>query len=65
MQLFSPDAWYGDLSNSLQKAKVDVISNTACQNDFNYAHMPERIRENNVCAYTEDKDACGGDSGGE
>ncbi|KAI9558312.1 hypothetical protein GHT06_015065 [Daphnia sinensis] len=49
----------GNLSNSLLKASVTVLTNEACNLQYN-----NTITSNMVCASAPGKDACQGDSGG-
>ena len=51
-------------TDPLHKTTVSVITNNACQHDYNYADTPDKIKDSNLCAYTQGKDACQGDSGG-
>ena len=52
----------GSSPDKLQDATVTVISNSACQNDYNRLGM--KINDQMMCAFSLGMDSCQGDSGG-
>lgn len=60
--------WYGDRSSSLLKVTLDLFRFHECRPQFDVSRKLSRglVEQQHVCAgsYTEQKDACEGDSGG-
>ena len=51
-------------SKVLQKVQLEVIPNVKCFKETGYRVIENYMDETMLCAWGEDKDACGGDSGG-